>query len=369
MYHAHHHGQLQVPNGLFGTIIIGDTPLPLGRTVGGIEVPADLVPVTEIPMVLNDAGVIGYSLNGKSFPATEPLVVGLDDWFVVHYYNEGLQIHPMHLHGFPQLVFSKDGYPLDQPVLGRHSQRCSGRALFDSGPRRRGRGLGVALPHPQPRRERRRNVRDGHSGDRGVRVMLVYYFGHVNGTLDQVSTAICAAEGEVSAWARLAYRKGEELRTRIDPGPFMPAKEVEIVLGQPMGRSGSVIIPMDWKATGVGALFPVMSADLVLQPLGPGLVEVIFRGSYKPPLRGIRVGSSTGRFSIVWPRQAPRPSWISCAGRSRRQSPQMGRSTRTVVPRPRRLWRVVSPPAFSARLRRLDSPNPDSTAAGSKPFP
>jgi FtsP/CotA-like multicopper oxidase with cupredoxin domain len=115
MYHAHHHGQLQVPNGLFGTIIIGDTPLPLGRVIGGIEVPEDLELVTELPMVLNDAGVIGYSLNGKSFPATEPLVVGVDDWFVVHYYNEGLQIHPMHLHGFPQLVFSKDGYPLDEP--------------------------------------------------------------------------------------------------------------------------------------------------------------------------------------------------------------------------------------------------------------
>ena len=115
MYHAHHHGQLQVPNGLFGTIIIGDTPLPLGRVIGGIEVPEDLEVVTELPMVLNDAGVIGYSLNGKSFPATEPLVVGVNDWFVVHYYNEGLQIHPMHLHGFPQLVFSKDGYPLDEP--------------------------------------------------------------------------------------------------------------------------------------------------------------------------------------------------------------------------------------------------------------
>ena len=115
MFHAHHHAQLQVPNGLFGTIIIGDTPVPSGRTVGGIEVPQDLVLAAEIPMVLNDAGVIGYSLNGKSFPATEPLVVALDDWFVVHYYNEGLQIHPMHLHGFPQLVFSKDGYPLDSP--------------------------------------------------------------------------------------------------------------------------------------------------------------------------------------------------------------------------------------------------------------
>ena len=98
--------------------------------------------------------------------------------------------------------------------------------------------------------------------------MLVYYFGHVNGTLEQVSAAISAAEGEVSVWARLAYRKGEELRTRIEPGSFMPAKEVEILLGQPVARSGSVIIPMDWKATGPGALFPVMSADLVLQPLG-----------------------------------------------------------------------------------------------------
>jgi len=117
--------------------------------------------------------------------------------------------------------------------------------------------------------------------------MLVYYFGHVKGTLEQVATVISAAEGEVSVWARLAYRRGEELRTRIDPGPYFPAKQVEIALGDPVGRSGMVIIPMRWKATGVGALFPVMTADLVLQPLGPGLVEVVFRGSYEPPMRGL----------------------------------------------------------------------------------
>ena len=117
-------------------------------------------------------------------------------------------------------------------------------------------------------------------------MMLVYYYGHVNGTLEEVSAAIGDAEGQVSAWARLAYRKGEELRTRIDAGPFIPAKEVEITLGQPMGRSSSVIIRIDWKATGVDALFPTMSADLVLQPVGPGLVSVVFRGSYHPPLGG-----------------------------------------------------------------------------------
>jgi uncharacterized cupredoxin-like copper-binding protein len=115
MYHAHHHAQLQVPNGLFGTFIIGDLPLPTGRAIGGHEIPSEVTLAMEMPMVLNDAGVIGYSLNGKSFPATEPLVLQQDDWVLVHYYNEGLQIHPMHLHGFPQLVVAKDGFPLDEP--------------------------------------------------------------------------------------------------------------------------------------------------------------------------------------------------------------------------------------------------------------
>jgi manganese oxidase len=118
MYHPHHHGQMKLPNGMFGAFIIGDVgediPWPTG-TVGGREVPEDLEIAAEIPMILNDAGTIGLSLNGKSFPATEPIVVQEDDWIVIHYYNEGLQIHPMHLHQMPQLVFAKDGFPLDRP--------------------------------------------------------------------------------------------------------------------------------------------------------------------------------------------------------------------------------------------------------------
>ncbi|HSJ27517.1 MAG TPA: multicopper oxidase domain-containing protein, partial [Acidimicrobiia bacterium] len=115
MYHAHTHGQVAVPNGLFGAFIVGELPLPAGRTIGGLEVPEDLEIAQEIPMVLNDAGVIGFSLNGKSFPATEPYVVTEGDWLLVHYYNEGMQVHPMHQHQFPQLVFAKDGIPLDHP--------------------------------------------------------------------------------------------------------------------------------------------------------------------------------------------------------------------------------------------------------------
>lgn len=117
MYHAHLHSQISVPNGMFALFTVGDLPIPYGQTVSGVEIPEDLEIAREIPMVLNDAGVIGLTLNAKSFPATEPYVVNEGDWLVYHYYNEGLLAHPMHQHQFPQLVFAKDGFPLDHPYF------------------------------------------------------------------------------------------------------------------------------------------------------------------------------------------------------------------------------------------------------------
>jgi uncharacterized cupredoxin-like copper-binding protein len=117
MYHPHFMSQIGMPNGLFGTIIVGDVPIPRGRTVGGEALPADLTVAQEVPMVLNDSGVIGYSLNGKSFPATAPVVATTGDWIVVQYYNEGTQIHPMHMHQFDGIVLAKDGFPLDVPYV------------------------------------------------------------------------------------------------------------------------------------------------------------------------------------------------------------------------------------------------------------
>lgn len=115
IYHAHAHGQMMVPNGMLGVLQIGEVALPRGRTISGVEIPADLEVAQEFPMVLNDAGTIGLSLNGKSFPATAPIVADQGDWLLVHYANEGLQVHPMHQHQFDQLVVAKDGIPLDNP--------------------------------------------------------------------------------------------------------------------------------------------------------------------------------------------------------------------------------------------------------------
>jgi FtsP/CotA-like multicopper oxidase with cupredoxin domain len=115
MYHAHLHSQVSVINGMFAAFTIGDKPLPAGETISGVTIPEDLVLDVEMPMVLNDAGVIGLTLNGKSFPATEALVLEPGDWVGIDYYNEGLTAHPMHMHQFPQLVYAKDGIKLDHP--------------------------------------------------------------------------------------------------------------------------------------------------------------------------------------------------------------------------------------------------------------
>jgi FtsP/CotA-like multicopper oxidase with cupredoxin domain len=102
MYHAHH-GPDQITLGLLGAFII--EPKDARREP---KVAQDIV------LVIND-GPLGYTLNGKSFPATQPIVVKRGQRFRIRYMNEGSIIHPMHLHGLTQLVIAKDGRPLREP--------------------------------------------------------------------------------------------------------------------------------------------------------------------------------------------------------------------------------------------------------------
>ncbi len=118
MYHSHHNAQVQIPNGLAGAIIIGDwkaiaTKTAGSRLVGDKDGKVD----SEVVMVLNDAGNIGLSLNGKSFPATAPYTAKVGETMLVHYYNEGLMTHPMHLHQPSGLVIARDGKPLEHPFM------------------------------------------------------------------------------------------------------------------------------------------------------------------------------------------------------------------------------------------------------------
>ncbi len=113
IYHSHHHADVQIPNGLFGAFTIGEMPIPeYLRERGYTQVDK------HVNMVLNDAGTIGLSLNGKSFPATEAYTLRAGEVMLVNYYNEGLMAHPMHLHQPMGWIIAKDGIPLETPMPG-----------------------------------------------------------------------------------------------------------------------------------------------------------------------------------------------------------------------------------------------------------
>lgn len=102
MYHSHHNAAKQVGLGLLGAFIVE----PRQRTQ------YDNVDVDYV-MILND-GSHGYTVNGKGFPATEPIVAKRGQKVRIRFMNEGMMIHPMHLHGMHMTVIAKDGW--DQPA-------------------------------------------------------------------------------------------------------------------------------------------------------------------------------------------------------------------------------------------------------------
>ncbi len=105
MYHSHHNAAEQVTSGLLGAIIIEPADKSREPVVDG-----------DYTLILNDS-TLGFTLNGKEFPYTQPVTAKLGQKVRIRYMNEGLMIHPMHLHGLPQLVFAKDGYNLPVPYL------------------------------------------------------------------------------------------------------------------------------------------------------------------------------------------------------------------------------------------------------------
>ncbi|HTR77817.1 MAG TPA: copper oxidase [Gemmatimonadaceae bacterium] len=103
MYHSHHDSAKQVGLGLLGAFIVEP------------KVPRDIEAVDiDHVMVIND-GPHGYTFNGKSFPATEPIVAKVGQTLRIRFMNEGMMIHPMHLHGMHMTLIDKDGWPLPAP--------------------------------------------------------------------------------------------------------------------------------------------------------------------------------------------------------------------------------------------------------------
>jgi FtsP/CotA-like multicopper oxidase with cupredoxin domain len=104
VYHSHFNSTEQVGKGLYGAFLVEPRDDDWSALYGAkVDV--------ESTLFLGD-GPTGYVLNGKGFPATQPIVSALGDTVLIHIANDGAMIHPMHLHGYHFEVVAEDGFVL-----------------------------------------------------------------------------------------------------------------------------------------------------------------------------------------------------------------------------------------------------------------
>jgi FtsP/CotA-like multicopper oxidase with cupredoxin domain len=104
VYHSHFNSTEQVGKGLYGAFYVEPEGADWASVYGE---PVDV----ESTLFLGD-GPTGYVLNGKGFPATQPIVAALGETVLIHLANDGAMIHPMHLHGYHFEVVAVDGFVL-----------------------------------------------------------------------------------------------------------------------------------------------------------------------------------------------------------------------------------------------------------------
>ena len=100
MYHPHFNATEQITEGLLGAFIVSDPSDP--------EV--DSIRRSCLTTVHSDSP---STARVSRRPRRSSLSQG--QTLRIRYMNEGLQIHPMHLHGLVQKVIAKDGYKLSAP--------------------------------------------------------------------------------------------------------------------------------------------------------------------------------------------------------------------------------------------------------------
>ena len=118
LYHSHVDEDRQMPAGLYGTFII-DPPAGAPRPDYDVEKTVVVSEWTADSETGRTRGVMDmdgmkpnfFTINGKSFPDTEPINVKAGQRVLLRLVNAGQFAHPMHLHGTSFEVVARDGHP------------------------------------------------------------------------------------------------------------------------------------------------------------------------------------------------------------------------------------------------------------------
>ena len=127
MYHAHGpNSREQIDRGLYAPFIIdpaGSDTLAVDKevtlTIGNWMIGDASGAMAGMDMGEDNASMSMeydyFTINGKSFPATEAIEVQEGQLVRIRFLNPSQTVHPMHLHGMDMAVIAKDGEPLAAP--------------------------------------------------------------------------------------------------------------------------------------------------------------------------------------------------------------------------------------------------------------
>ncbi|MBI5943633.1 MAG: copper oxidase [Chloroflexi bacterium] len=118
MYHSHYEGDVQVGIGLYAPFIIhskeSEANLPVVDKTLMISEWRMVDGETYAAMPMGAMEPNYFTINGKSFPATEIITVKKGDLVRLRLIGIGQFIHPMHLHGMPFKIVATDGHPVPE---------------------------------------------------------------------------------------------------------------------------------------------------------------------------------------------------------------------------------------------------------------
>ena len=134
-YHSHFEEDRQVGLGLSGALVIeppSPEPYDVERTVMIGEWNLDpATGETRPPMEMEGALPNYFTLNGKSFPATETIEARRGDRVLLRVVGAGQFEHPLHLHGTDFEVVAVDGHPVEGPPQRRDTIQVAPGERYD----------------------------------------------------------------------------------------------------------------------------------------------------------------------------------------------------------------------------------------------
>jgi hypothetical protein len=116
-------------------------------------------------------------------------------------------------------------------------------------------------------------------------VVLISDFIDILLPIDTVRGRFDHAADRMAKMADAAEEDGEALLLNIGPAWVggRLTREVEVTLGPTHERGDASVIPLNWRATDLTGMFPMLNGDLELAPLGPESSRLTLAASYRPP--------------------------------------------------------------------------------------